>query len=51
MRFIICGSSVSIATPSQDAEFDLACSQDWGDGGGDRARRRKVSVANKSIMV
>ena len=37
--------------PPQDAEFDLACSQDWGDGGGDRPRRRKVSVANKSIMV
>ena len=33
----------------QDAEFDLACSQDWGEG--DRPQKRKVSVANRSIMV
>ena len=48
----MCALVCDVMVPSvQDAEFDLACSQEWGEGGEGPPHKRKVSVANKSIMV
>jgi hypothetical protein len=41
------------ALVDQDAEFDLACSQEWGEVSKEQSdsKKRKVSIAKKSIMV